>query len=120
MVFCGDFNVAHNEIDLARPKENKESIGFRPEERAWVNRLIRENWVDIFRKRHPDEVSYTWWDMPSRARERNVGWRIDYFFVDESILSEVAADSHLHEQKGSDHCPVVIQLDLSGLSPVLE
>ncbi len=110
IVFCGDLNVAHNEIDLARPRENEKNIGFLPEERAWVDRLIEEKWVDIFRYQHPNEVSYTWWDMPSKARERNVGWRIDYFFIDKALLDQVSHCSHINEQMGSDHCPVQLTI----------
>ena len=113
IIFCGDLNVAHNEIDLARPKENEKNVGFRPEERSWVSRLIANDWVDSFRESHPDRVSYTWWDMPSRARERNVGWRIDYFFLDRPLRKKVVSDRHLNEQQGSDHCPVVLEIDLS-------
>ena len=112
VIFCGDLNVAHNEIDLARPKENQKSIGFLPEERSWVDRLIQANWVDVFRHHKPNEVSYTWWDMPSRARERNIGWRIDYFFVDKELIPNIKADSHLSQQLGSDHCPVLLKMEI--------
>ncbi len=113
IIFCGDFNVAHNEIDLARPKENMKSIGFRPEERSWVDRMIADGWIDTFRYKYPNEISYTWWDMPSRARERNVGWRIDYFFMDQALLDTLHEVKHLHQQMGSDHCPVSLELDTS-------
>ncbi len=112
IIFCGDLNVAHNEIDLARPKENQNNIGFRPEERSWVDRVIKADWVDIFRHQHSNKISYTWWDMPSRARERNVGWRIDYFFVDKTLVPQVIHSGHLNRQMGSDHCPVVLEIDL--------
>lgn len=112
IIFCGDLNVAHNEIDLARPKENEGKIGFRKEEREWVDKLIQESWIDIFRSFHPNAVSYTWWDQKSRARERDIGWRIDYFFVDKLLLKKVKNISHMNEQMGSDHCPVVLAIDL--------
>ncbi len=112
VIFCGDLNVAHNEIDLARPKENQKNIGFRPEERAWVDRLVQSDWVDAFRYSHPDEVSYTWWDVPSRARERNVGWRIDYFFIDKDFIKNIHSCAHRNEQFGSDHCPVYLEIEL--------
>ena len=112
IVFCGDLNVAHNEIDLARPKENQKNIGFLPEERDWVDRLVEAKWVDAFRSQYPNEVSYTWWDMPSRARDRNVGWRIDYFFIDQPLLHQVTHCSHINEQMGSDHCPIQLVMQI--------
>ena len=112
IVFCGDLNVAHNEIDLARPKENEGRIGFRVEERSWVDKVIAAGWVDVFRTAHPDKASYTWWDMKSRARDRNIGWRIDYFFTEKSRFKKVNSVGHLEKQTGSDHCPVILDLDL--------
>lgn len=110
IIFTGDLNVAHNEIDLARPKENKDSIGFLPEERSWVDRVIESGWVDTFRHLHPETVSYTWWSMQTRARERNIGWRIDYFFADSSLMKSVKRIEHLNDQMGSDHCPIVLEI----------
>ena len=115
VIFCGDLNVAHQEKDLARPKENEGKIGFRKEERAWVDELIKNGWVDIFRNLYPDKISYTWWDMPTRARERNVGWRIDYFFIDKSLSKNVLDNYHLNSQMGSDHCPVVLKMCLDSI-----
>ncbi|MCS6971470.1 MAG: exodeoxyribonuclease III [Turneriella sp.] len=115
VLFTGDLNVAHQPIDLARPKENENSIGFLPEERAWVDRLLADNWVDVFRKKYPDKVSYTWWQMQSRARERNVGWRIDYFIVDAPLYPLVKEVEHLHNYMGSDHCPIVLVIDLKSI-----
>ncbi|MBV6493252.1 MAG: Exodeoxyribonuclease [Turneriella sp.] len=112
VLFTGDLNVAHNEIDLARPKENEKHVGFRPEERAWVDRLIKDNWVDVFRTRYPTEVSYTWWQMQSRARERNIGWRIDYFVVDKPLYKDVIDMRHLNDHMGSDHCPIVLEIKI--------
>lgn len=112
VLFTGDLNVAHNPIDLARPKENETHVGFRPEERAWMDRLVEDQWVDVFRERNPDAVSYTWWQMQSRARERNVGWRIDYFIVDRKLFSRVKDMKHLTEHPGSDHCPIVLDIEM--------
>ncbi len=109
IIWCGDVNCAHEEIDLARPKENMESIGFLPEERAWVSRVIKNKWVDVFREMHPKKAMYSWWHLVTRARARNVGWRIDYFFVDEVSFSDVDSIDYLNEQMGSDHCPVRLQ-----------
>lgn len=108
VIWSGDFNVAHREIDLARPKENKKSIGFLPEERAWMDRVHEMGWVDIFRYLYPDTISYTWWNMITRARERNVGWRIDYFILPHGEQYAVADTGHLNEQMGSDHCPLFL------------
>lgn len=110
VVWCGDLNVAHNPIDLARPAQNTKSIGFLPEERSWVDQVLQSNFVDVFRTLHPEKVSYTWWDMPTRARERNVGWRIDYFMVSQSLAKHIKAIDHANDQLGSDHCPVVLEL----------
>jgi len=112
VIFTGDLNVAHAPIDLARPKENEKSIGFLPEERAWVDRLVADDWVDVFRKKYPEAVSYTWWQMQSRARERNIGWRIDYFIVDKSLYGAVKDVRHLNDQLGSDHCPIVLDIKI--------
>lgn len=112
ILWCGDLNVAHCEIDLARPKENEGNIGFRIEERQWVDQLIKADWKDTFRELHPDKQSYTWWQMRTRARDRNVGWRLDYFFVDSADLQKVKNAAHLNSQMGSDHCPVLIEIDL--------
>ena len=110
VVWAGDVNCAHEEIDLARPKDNKKSIGFLPEERAWVSKCIEHGWVDIYRHNNPETVMYSWWHMRSGARARNVGWRIDYFFVDEATMDRVTDMTYLNDQMGSDHCPVVLEL----------
>ncbi len=111
VLWGGDVNCAHNEIDLARPKENQKSIGFLPEERAWVTKVIENKWLDIFRTLFPDEVVYSWWSMVTRARERNIGWRLDYFFASEEFLSRVNKIEYLSDQMGSDHCPILIDID---------
>ncbi len=112
VIWCGDFNVAHNEIDLARPKENEKSIGFLPEERSWMDQVLQSNWIDTFRYFNPDQASYTWWSMQTRARERNIGWRIDYFLVDKAIIKKVTKIEHLTSQMGSDHCPICLELNI--------
>ena len=109
VVVCGDVNTAHKEIDLARPKANENISGFLPQERAWIDRLLSHGYVDIFRSFNGEPEQYTWWDQVSRARERNVGWRIDYFFVDEGFSKQVNAAYILPDVMGSDHCPVGIE-----------
>lgn len=111
VVVCGDFNAAHNEIDLARPKTNHHSAGFTDEERRGITNLIKAGFVDTFRKLHPSEVRYTWWSHWGKARENNVGWRIDYFFVSESLRSKLKTAEIYEGVMGSDHCPVSIELD---------
>ena len=114
VIFCGDVNTAHTEIDLARPKENEQKTGFLPIERAWIDSLISNDYVDTFRKLHPKtKNAYTYWDMKTRARERNVGWRIDYFFVDNPLMKKVKKSNILSEVTGSDHCPIELEIDLS-------
>lgn len=111
IIFCGDVNVAHREIDLARPKENSTHVGFLPIERAWMDKLIAKGWVDVYRHFNPDKVgAYTYWDMKSFARERNVGWRIDYFFTTPEMLKKIKSVEILDSILGSDHCPVVVEV----------
>ncbi|MFZ5802078.1 MAG: exodeoxyribonuclease III [Candidatus Omnitrophota bacterium] len=110
VVVCGDYNTAHQPIDLARPKENEDVSGFLPVERAWMDRWVVSGQVDIFRKFHPEPERYTWWDMKSGARARNVGWRIDYHFVSAKLAGKARDAYHLPEVIGSDHCPVVVDL----------
>ena len=113
IIFCGDINTAHNEIDLARPKENETSTGFLPIERAWLDKVIKNNFIDVFRHFHRDEVgAYTWWDMKTSSRDRNIGWRLDYFFANQTILEKVRSIRHLTDFMGSDHCPVMMEIDL--------
>jgi exodeoxyribonuclease-3 len=112
IVICGDVNTAHNEIDLARPKENQKVTGFLPEERAWIDRLLAAGYIDTFRLFCAEAGQYTWWDMKTRARERNVGWRLDYFFVSESLRGSVQSAAILPEVPGSDHCPVELTLKI--------
>lgn len=112
LIFCGDVNTAHNEIDLARPKENSKVSGFLPIERAWMDKLVSHGYVDTFRHFNREPAQYTWWDMKTGARARNVGWRIDYFFVSEDLLPAVTASFMMKDVMGSDHCPIVLDLRL--------
>ena len=112
LVVCGDFNTAHQPIDLARPTQNKKTSGFLPEEREALTRWLENGFVDIFRALHPDEEAYTWWTYRSNARARNVGWRLDYFLVDEALMPFVQDACILGDVPGSDHCPVELELDL--------
>lgn len=111
IIFCGDINVAHKPIDLARPKENETHVGFLPIERAWIDKVVSKNWVDVFRQFYPDKAeAYTYWDMKTFSRERNVGWRIDYFFASPEMAKKVKSIEILSEIYGSDHCPIRIVL----------
>ncbi|MBI5126268.1 MAG: exodeoxyribonuclease III [Candidatus Taylorbacteria bacterium] len=111
IIFCGDVNTAHTEIDLARPKENEKNTGFLPVERAWIDEVIGHGYTDIFRHLNPRATSrYTYWDMKTFARERNVGWRIDYFFVTPKILSKVKKADIMDTITGSDHCPILLEI----------
>ena len=110
VVVCGDVNTAHSEIDLARPKENANVSGFMPIEREWVDKLVKTGYVDTFRLFEKEGSHYTWWDMKSGARARNVGWRIDYFFVSDELKKNVKKAWIDSEKQGSDHCPVGIEL----------
>lgn len=111
VIFCGDLNVAHEEIDLARPKENKGNCGFTEEEREGLSSYIASGFIDTFRLLHKDEKDkYTWWNMRTGARERNVGWRIDYIFVSKILKTKIEDAFILDDVYGSDHCPVGITL----------
>ncbi|MFT5086061.1 MAG: exodeoxyribonuclease-3 [Candidatus Latescibacterota bacterium] len=111
VVMCGDFNTAHCAIDLARPKDNKNTTGFLELERAWIDELIDAGYVDIFRAHNPDATGhYTWWSNRQGVRERNIGWRIDYHFVSECLETRIKKVYHLPEVFGSDHCPLALEL----------
>lgn len=111
VIFCGDVNTAHEEIDLARPGENEHSTGFLPEERAWIDEVVSAGYIDSFRHFHPHtKDAYTYWDMRVRARERNEGWRIDYFFVANEFIRRIKKADMYPDIYGSDHCPVSITL----------
>lgn len=111
VIFCGDINTAHNEIDLARPKANEENTGFLPIERAWISKVIKNNFIDIWRYKNPNKKDiYTYWDQKTRSRERNVGWRLDYFFIDEKLLKKVKDVGSIQNYMGSDHCPIYLEI----------
>lgn len=113
IVVCGDFNIAHHEIDLARPKLNERNTGFLPEERAFLDRFTAAGYVDTFRLLHPQERDrYSWWSYRMQARARNIGWRIDYFFVSDE-LKNCVKEAFIEDQvTGSDHCPIALTLDI--------
>lgn len=111
VVFAGDLNVAHTEIDLARPKQNRKSAGFSDEERAGFDDIVAAGFVDTFRHFHPGETDhYSWWSYRGGARGKNIGWRIDYFCVSESLMPKVKSAAILPDVMGSDHCPVQLVL----------
>jgi len=111
VIFCGDVNTAHTEVDLARPKSNEDHTGFLPIEREWMDELVNNGWVDIFRNFYPNKKDvYTYWDMKTRARDRNVGWRLDYFFTNQSFIPKVKKFTTLSDYYGSDHCPIMIEI----------
>jgi len=117
VIICGDVNTAHTEIDLTHPKPNEDVSGFLPKERKWIDKLLSNGFVDTFRHFNKDPEHYTWWSMRNivkgvTARERNVGWRIDYFFVSEDLIDKVIDSRMLSEVMGSDHCPLKLKLKL--------
>ena len=113
VIICGDLNTAHTEIDLAHPKAHMKHSGFLPEERQWISELLASGYVDSFRRFHGEGGCYSWWDMKTRARTRNVGWRLDYVFIPESLAGNLTDGFILSEVMGSDHCPVGVNIDLS-------
>lgn len=110
IIITGDINTAHMERDLARPKENAKNTGFLPEERAWVDKFIKAGYADTFRHFVQEPGHYTWWDYKTGARARDIGWRIDYFFVSQNLLPNLKKAYILKDVQGSDHCPVGIEL----------
>ncbi len=110
IVLCGDYNIAHQEIDLKNPKSNTKNPGFLPEERAWMTKFLESGYIDIFRYLYPNEIKYTWWSYRFRAREKNIGWRIDYHCVNKDFISNIKKIEILDNVVGSDHCPVLIEL----------
>jgi len=110
LILTGDFNIAHKEIDLARPKENKNNTGFTPEEREKIDRLINLGFIDSFRFFNKDKKAYTFWSNFAHARERDVGWRIDYFFISKDLFSQCKNPFILKDVMGSDHCPIGIEI----------
>ena len=112
VIFCGDLNVAHEEIDIRNPKTNTRNAGFTIEERNDFSRLLSRGFIDTFRYLHPDEVKYSWWSYRFKAREKNIGWRIDYFVVSDDLKDRLKSAEIHNEVFGSDHCPVSIEIDL--------
>ncbi|MBZ0294829.1 MAG: exodeoxyribonuclease III [Anaerolineae bacterium] len=111
VIFCGDVNTSHRPIDLARPKENEKKTGFMPEERVWIDQVLENGYLDIFRTLNPElEGAYTWWTARGGARERNVGWRLDYFFISPDLRERVVTCDIHADILGSDHCPVSLTL----------
>ena len=112
VIYCGDLNVAHEEIDLKNPKTNHFSAGFSDEERGKFTELLQAGFKDTFRSLYPEKVQYSWWSYMYGARGKNVGWRIDYFVVSDRIMDKVEDSFILNEIMGSDHCPVGIEIDI--------
>jgi exodeoxyribonuclease III len=112
LIICGDLNTAHKKIDLAHPKANSKISGFLPEERAWVDKFLSHGYVDTFREFNKEPEQYSWWSYRTRARERNVGWRLDYFFVNEEFMKQVEKSYILYDVMGSDHAPIGLDLVL--------
>lgn len=113
VIICGDFNIAHKEIDLKNPKTNTKNAGFLPEERAWMTRILEElEWVDCFRKFEKGPEHYTWWSYRPGVREKNIGWRLDYFLVNKEISDRLKAATHCPDIMGSDHCPVRLNIKI--------
>ena len=111
VICCGDVNTAHKEIDLSNPKANSKISGFLPEERAYMDKFIERGLTDTFRMLHPDDKEcYTWWSYKTAARERNVGWRIDYFFTTDGLNSRVKESNMMTDIMGSDHCPIYLDI----------
>ncbi len=110
VLICGDFNIAHKEIDLANPKTNQKNAGFLPEERAWMERFLKAGYVDVFRNFNDKPGFYTWWSYRPGVRERNIGWRLDYFCASPELKSRLKTMDHLVDIKGSDHCPIILEI----------
>ena len=113
LVICGDYNIAHCEIDIHDPISNKDSSGFKPEERAWMSKFLKAGFVDTFRAVHPDKKDqYSWWSYRQQSRERNKGWRIDYICVSETLKNKIKRAEIHPDVHGSDHCPISLELNL--------
>lgn len=112
VVICGDFNVAHTELDIARPDENRNNAGFTDREREWMDEFLNDSYVDTFRMFHTGNGNYSWWSYRAGVREKNIGWRIDYFIVSSELESSVRDAYILSHIRGSDHAPVILELDL--------
>lgn len=112
IILCGDLNIAHKPIDLRNPKANENNAGYLPEERQWAEKLINSGYVDAFRQFEPGAGHYTWWSYRPGVREKNIGWRLDYHFVDPTLKDQVVGCSIQPEVMGSDHCPVMLKVSL--------
>ncbi|MGC8537759.1 MAG: exodeoxyribonuclease III [Candidatus Micrarchaeia archaeon] len=112
LIICGDFNVAHEDIDIARPEDNKNHAGFTDLEREWVTKFLSKNYIDTFRMFTKEGGHYSWWSYQFNARSRNIGWRIDYFVVSSDIKNKVKSSYILKDIKGSDHAPIVLEIDI--------
>lgn len=112
VLYCGDLNVAHEEIDIKNPKQNQRSAGFTIEERNKMTELLESGFIDTFRYFYPEEVKYTWWSYLGRAREKGIGWRLDYFIVNKEFLEKVKDSKILDQVEGSDHCPIECEIQL--------
>lgn len=110
VIICGDYNIAHKEIDLSNPKQNVGNPGFLPAERSWMTKFLENGYIDTFRYFYPEEEKYSWWSYRTKARDRNIGWRIDYFCVSENFKDEIEDAEILNDVMGSDHCPVVLKI----------
>jgi exodeoxyribonuclease-3 len=110
LLMCADWNIAHQEIDLKNPKSNQKNAGFLPEERAWMTEFIEAGYLDVFRKFEPGPGHYSWWSYRPGVREKNVGWRLDYFMANEEFTGRLKTSYHRHQIYGSDHCPVGMEL----------
>ncbi len=114
IIVCGDVNTAHKPIDLARPKENAKISGFLPIEREWIDKLVELGYVDTFRMFNQEADQYSWWNQRANSRARNVGWRIDYFFVNEEFRDKVKSAAIHQDVMGSDHCPISLEVEVGG------
>lgn len=113
LLVSGDVNICHTEIDIHNPKTNKDTSGFKPEERAWVSKFLEAGWVDTFRHLNKEPHNYTWWSYRAGSRGKNLGWRIDYHFITESLVDKLQRSVILPEAVHSDHCPILIELDVN-------
>ncbi|WP_291578541.1 exodeoxyribonuclease III [Clostridium sp. UBA6640] len=111
LIICGDYNTAHTPMDIKNAKANEKTSGFLPMERAWIDKFISNGYIDTFRYINPDEIKYSWWSYRFKARERNAGWRIDYFFVSDNMINRVSKAEILNEVLGSDHCPITLEIE---------
>ncbi len=112
VIITGDINTAHQEIDLANPKPNSKYSGFLPMEREWITNFLNKGFIDTFRYFHPEEIKYSWWSSRMNARAKNVGWRIDYFFIDQGLIPKLQSAEIHNDILGADHCPISIDLNL--------